>query len=127
MIQLQVDAIYSRRRLAESDDGAVGQQVLIVEACAVASGSLSTAGRKHCPPGLVANPGMVLMSPTSATRKPAPADILASRMGRVKPVGAPRSFGSAEKEYCVLAICAQRHSMAVGHIVGGRTQIGRPP
>ena len=44
-----------------------------------------------------------MTEPTSGTMKPAPADLLTARIGSVKPDGAPRSFGSAEKLYCVLA------------------------
>jgi hypothetical protein len=45
-----------------------------------------------------------VMSPQSATTKPAPADRLTSRTGTTWPVGAPRRVGSTEKDYCVLAM-----------------------
>ena len=47
---------------------------------------------------------MVMMSPVSATMKPAPAETLRLRTVTVKPSGAPSSFWSSEKEYCVLAM-----------------------
>jgi hypothetical protein len=37
----------------------------------------------------VGRPGMVIMLPTRGYRKPAPTDARTSRMGRVKPLGAP--------------------------------------
>jgi hypothetical protein len=47
---------------------------------------------------------MVMISPQIATMKPAPADRRTSRTGTEWPVGAPRRFGSVEKEYWVLAM-----------------------
>ena len=47
---------------------------------------------------------MVMMSPQIATTKPAPAESRTSRTGTTWPVGAPRSAGSVEKEYWVLAM-----------------------
>ncbi len=47
---------------------------------------------------------MVMTSPQITTTKPAPADSLTSRTGTVWPVGAPRKFGSVEKDYWVLAM-----------------------
>ena len=48
-------------------------------------------------------PGMVMISPVRATRKPAPAETFRFRTVTVKPSGAPSRAGSSEKEYCVLA------------------------
>ena len=50
------------------------------------------------------SPGMVMMSPVSATMKPAPAETLSFRTVRVKPSGAPSFAGSSENEYCVFAM-----------------------
>ena len=47
---------------------------------------------------------MVMMSPQTATTKPAPADSRTSLTGSVWPVGAPLRFGSEEKLYWVLAM-----------------------
>jgi len=44
--------------------------------------------------GLVGSPGIVIIEPQTATTKPAPALTRISRIGRVNPVGAPRTFGS---------------------------------
>ena len=55
-------------------------------------------------PGLVGKPGIVCISPTSATRNPAPALGLSSLIGIIKPEGAPLALGSAENEYWVLAM-----------------------
>ena len=60
--------------------------------------------------GTLGSPGMVMMSPVRATRKPAPADTLMFRTVTVKPRGAPSRAGSSEKLYWVLAM-----------------QMGRPP
>ena len=46
---------------------------------------------------------MVMMSPQIITMNSAPAASLTSRMLTTWPLGAPRSFGSVENEYCVLA------------------------
>src|SRR5579862_3018352 len=54
--------------------------------------------------GMRGRPGMVMMSPHSATTKPAPADRRTSRTGRLNPEGAPFRSGSAEKLYWVLAM-----------------------
>ena len=51
--------------------------------------------------GTFGSPGMVIISPESATTNPAPALTLTLRMVSVKPSGAPSFFGSSEKEYCV--------------------------
>ena len=48
-------------------------------------------------------PGMVMMSPVSATMKPAPAEIFRLRTVTSKSSGAPRRFWSSEKEYWVFA------------------------
>ena len=48
-------------------------------------------------------PGIVIILPVSATRKPAPAETRISRTVTVKPSGAPRFAASSEKLYCVLA------------------------
>ena len=53
---------------------------------------------------------MVEISPIRTTTKPAPARRRTSRIGILKPVGAPSFVGSAENEYWVFA-----------------TQIGRLP
>ena len=55
-------------------------------------------------PGLVGKPGMVCISPTSATKNPAPALGRSSLIGMTKPDGAPLALGSAENEYWVLAM-----------------------
>ena len=47
---------------------------------------------------------MVMISPVSATRKPAPAETFRLRTVTVKPSGAPSFVGSSEKMYCVLAM-----------------------
>lgn len=49
------------------------------------SGSMSMS-KKH---GRVGRPGMVIMLPTRGYRKPAPTDARTSRIGSVKPLGAP--------------------------------------
>ena len=54
--------------------------------------------------GTLGRPGMVRISPVRATRKPAPAETLIFRTVTVKFSGAPRSLGSSEKEYWVLAM-----------------------
>ena len=54
--------------------------------------------------GVLDNPGMVMMSPASATTNPAPADGRMSRTCSVKPLGAPSLVGSSEKEYYVFAM-----------------------
>src|SRR5690606_28699645 len=70
------------------------------------SPSISPASlRKICSEeGTLGSPGMVMISPVITTMNPAPAESLTSRIGTVWPVGAPRRFGSVEKEYCVLAM-----------------------
>src|SRR4051794_15568571 len=50
------------------------------------------------------NPGISIMLPAIATTKPAPAEREASVILSVHPVGAPRSLGLSENEYCVLAM-----------------------
>ena len=42
-----------------------------------------------------------MISPQITTMNPAPAESRTSRTGMVCPVGAPRRFGSVEKEYWV--------------------------
>ena len=54
--------------------------------------------------GVRGRPGIVMISPHTATTKPAPADSRTSRTGRVKPVGAPITVGSAVKLNWVLAM-----------------------
>ena len=54
--------------------------------------------------GTFGRPGIVMMSPVSATMKPAPAETFRLRTVTVKPSGAPSSFGSSEKDYCVFAM-----------------------
>ena len=56
---------------------------------------------------LVESPGMVVMVPTKGYRNPAPTLALTSRMGKVKPVGAPFLLGSDESERWVLAMPAR--------------------
>ena len=53
--------------------------------------------------GTFGSPGMVMMSPQIITTNSAPAASRTSRMLTTCPDGAPRSFGSVEKEYCVFA------------------------
>ena len=48
---------------------------------------------------------IIIMVPTSGTRKPAPTDARTSRMGRMKPLGAPFFSAMSENEYCAHA-CA---------------------
>ena len=50
-------------------------------------------------PGLVGRPGIIIMSPTSGYRKPAPTEAFTSRIGSTKPEGAPLADASALKEY----------------------------
>src|SRR3989449_863487 len=54
--------------------------------------------------GVFDSPGMVMMSPASATTNPAPAEGRMSRTWSVNPLGAPSFAGSSEKEYCVFAM-----------------------
>ena len=54
--------------------------------------------------GTFGKPGMVMMSPVSTTRKPAPAETLTFLTVTVKPSGAPSFKGSSEKLYCVFAM-----------------------
>ena len=54
--------------------------------------------------GTFGKPGMVIISPQTATTKPAPADNRTSRIGTICPVGAPSAAGSVEKLYCVFAM-----------------------
>src|SRR2546427_533113 len=54
--------------------------------------------------GLLPRPGMVMMSPASATTNPAPAEGRMSRTCSVNPAGAPSCVASSENEYCVLAM-----------------------
>ena len=49
-------------------------------------------------------PGIVCMSPHTATIQPAPVYGRSSRTGSVKPVGASISAGSCESERCVFAM-----------------------
>ncbi len=54
--------------------------------------------------GTLGRPGMVMMSPVSATTKPAPALTLTSRTVMRKPSGRAELAGSSVKLYCVLAM-----------------------
>jgi hypothetical protein len=54
--------------------------------------------------GTRGRPGMVMISPQITTTKPAPGRQPHLAHRHVWPVGAPRRFGSVEKEYCVLAM-----------------------
>src|SRR5258708_23877005 len=49
-------------------------------------------------------PGISIMLPEITTTKPAPADSEALVTLSGQPVGAPKRFGSSEREYCVLAM-----------------------
>src|SRR6266481_4771438 len=49
-------------------------------------------------------PGMSIMLPEITTTNPAAAESEALVTLSVQPVGAPRRFGSSDKEYCVLAM-----------------------
>ena len=60
--------------------------------------------------GTLGRPGIVMMSPVSATMKPAPAETLRLRTVMRKSRGAPSLVWSSVKEYWVFA-----------------TQMGRPP
>jgi len=53
--------------------------------------------------GTAGRPGIVMMSPQTMTMKRAPAARRTSRISTACPVGAPRSLGSVENEYCVFA------------------------
>ena len=53
--------------------------------------------------GTFGRPGMVMMSPQTTTTNSAPAESRTSRIGMVKPDGAPLASGLVEKLYCVLA------------------------
>ena len=46
---------------------------------------------------------IIIMLPTRGTRNPAPTDARTSRMGRMKPLGAPFFSATSEKEYCAEA------------------------
>ena len=54
--------------------------------------------------GSFGKPGIVIMSPLSATMNPAPIDGFNSRIVTVNPDGLANSFGLSDNEYCVLAI-----------------------
>ena len=54
--------------------------------------------------GLEGNPGIVIMLPSIATTKPAPALSLNSLTGSVNPLGAPNLPASWDNDYCVLAM-----------------------
>ena len=54
--------------------------------------------------GVLPSPGIVIMSPQSATIQPAPVYGRRSRIGTVNPVGAFLSAGSCESERCVFAM-----------------------
>ena len=54
--------------------------------------------------GTFGSPGIVIMSPVSATVKPAPAETLTLRTVTLNPSGAPSFAGSSEKEYWVFAM-----------------------
>ena len=54
--------------------------------------------------GDLGSPGIVMISPVSATTKPAPAETFRFRTVTVNPSGAPSRAGSSEKEYCVFAV-----------------------
>ena len=52
--------------------------------------------------GFLGRPGIVIISPHTTTINPAPDRSLTSLIGILKPSGAPKSLGQAEKLYCVL-------------------------
>ena len=54
--------------------------------------------------GCLESPGMVMMSPASATMKPAPLERVTSLTRRRKPSGAPSFLGSSDSDYCVFAM-----------------------
>ena len=54
--------------------------------------------------GTLGSPGIVMMSPVSATMKPAPADTRRLRTVMRKPSGAPSLDWSSVKEYWVFAM-----------------------
>ena len=54
--------------------------------------------------GTFGSPGIVIISPASATINPAPFEIRIVLISTVKPVGRPRSDGLSESEYWVFAI-----------------------
>ena len=53
--------------------------------------------------GTFGRPGIVIISPVSATIKPAPAETLTFLTFTVKFSGAPNNAGLSEKLYCVFA------------------------
>ena len=54
--------------------------------------------------GTLESPGIVMISPASATTKPAPAEGVTSRMVIRNPAGRPSLVGSSEKEYWFFAM-----------------------
>ncbi len=54
--------------------------------------------------GSLDKPGIVIMSPASATTNPAPADGRMSLTCSVNPLGAPSLVASSENDYCVFAM-----------------------
>ena len=53
--------------------------------------------------GTFGSPGIVMISPVSATMNPAPAEIFRFRTVTSKPVGAPSFVWSSVRDYCVFA------------------------
>ena len=76
---------------------------------------------------------MVMISPVSATMKPAPAETLTFFTVTVKPSGAPSFVGSSEKLYCVLAMQTGRPakpsfvSSSICFCAAGRILTSLPP
>ena len=64
---------------------------------------------------------IIIMLPTRGTRKPAPTDARTSRMGRMKPLGAPFFSATSEKEYC-----AQAHACDKKKKMGRMEPLGAP-
>ena len=54
--------------------------------------------------GALGSPGIFMISPHSATKKPAPCKMVISRTLMVKSVGLPKALGLSESEYWVFAI-----------------------
>lgn len=52
--------------------------------------------------GALGSPGIFMISPHSATKKPAPCKMVISRTLMVKSVGLPKALGLSESEYWVL-------------------------
>lgn len=75
--------------------------------------------------GTLGRPGMSIMSPASATIKPAPLLNTSSRMVTSKPSGRPSNLGLSESEYCVLAMMTALFQAVLIHSSKGDGQTYR--